>query len=244
MIKYIFRKVFQRAQIVRGHVNNNDRYGALIRSWGHIFSNHLSGDYVEFGVYQGSSVKLSMDAYKEFSLWLKDQHHSKEKWRIDVAKSSPLNRLPTFHCLDTFSGMPENNEQNYIFKKGTFHGELEQVKKYLAKHNSQGINIEYYKGLFKDTGQALKDKLGDRKIAIANIDCDLLSSTKDSLDAIHGHLQVGSILLFDDYNSFNANRQKGQRKAFDNFQKTSSFVFEPLFSYFFTGMAFVAVDNN
>ncbi|MDG2348175.1 MAG: TylF/MycF/NovP-related O-methyltransferase, partial [Gammaproteobacteria bacterium] len=222
--------------------NRNDRYGALIRAWGYVFSNHLSGDYVEFGVYQGLSVKLSMDAYKNFSSWLKSQHSSSDKWRNDVAKSSPLNKLPTFHCLDTFSGMPENDEQNYSFKKGSYHGELEQVKKFLNKYNSLGINIEYYKGLFCDTGQTLQNNLGDKKIAIAHLDCDLLSSTKDSLDIIHNNLQIGSILLFDDYNCFNAHKQKGQRKAFDDFQKTSSFVFEPLFSYFFTGMAFVAVD--
>tara|TARA_X000000950_G_scaffold273854_1_gene358154 strand:- start:440 stop:667 length:228 start_codon:yes stop_codon:yes gene_type:complete len=75
--------------------------------------------------------------------------------------------------------MPENDEQNYSLKKGNFNEELEQVKKFLNKHNSLGINIDYYKGFFCDTGQTFQNNLGDKKIAIAHLDYDLLSSTKD-----------------------------------------------------------------
>ena len=58
MFKFIkkFISIFlQKKQFIRGEINLNDRKGSLHKAWGHIFSNHLDGDYVEFGVYQGAS---------------------------------------------------------------------------------------------------------------------------------------------------------------------------------------------
>jgi hypothetical protein len=49
-IKSFFER---RGFVLGGELNKNDRAGALHRAWGHIFTNHIQGDYVEFGVYQG-----------------------------------------------------------------------------------------------------------------------------------------------------------------------------------------------
>ena len=62
MLKEILKKAFENTGCHR-----NDKYGALIRAWAYVFLNYLSGYYIEFGVFQSLSVKLSMDAYKNFS---------------------------------------------------------------------------------------------------------------------------------------------------------------------------------
>ena len=59
MIKSFLKKILDRMRIVSGTINLNDRRGALHKAWGHIFSNHLLGDYVEFGVYYGDSLNKS-----------------------------------------------------------------------------------------------------------------------------------------------------------------------------------------
>ena len=42
--------------------------------------------------------------------------------------------------------------------------------------------------------------LGDEAyVAYANIDCDLYTSTLDILEALHGRIVTGTIIVFDEY---------------------------------------------
>ena len=43
-----------------GASNRNDRIGALYRAWGHVFSSQISGNYIEYGVYKGTTFIESM----------------------------------------------------------------------------------------------------------------------------------------------------------------------------------------
>lgn len=40
----------------RWHLQCNDVHGAMHRAWAYVHASHVSGDYYEFGVYQGSSL--------------------------------------------------------------------------------------------------------------------------------------------------------------------------------------------
>lgn len=79
----------------------------------YVFSNHLEGDYVEFGVYKGDGIVASLSCHREFIGWLDEQKKVDEAWRRRIANESLLNNYPSFHCLDTYSSMPENNEGGY-----------------------------------------------------------------------------------------------------------------------------------
>ena len=244
IVKQNLSRIFNRLSIIRGDIHRNDRHGGLFRAWGHVFTNQLVGDYVEFGVYQGGSVVSSLNLHRDFSKWLKGQSSSAEQWRKEYAKLSPLNDTPVFHCLDTFEGMPDNDEGSISFRKGNFASDFEKTKNFIGKNNLNDVRIEYYKGLFSDTTEQFRKNLNGRCIAIANIDCDLEQSTRDALCAIRENITVGTVLLFDDYNCFNANNQKGQRKAFADFQKDTEFEFEKFFTYHFAGQAFLIVDRK
>ena len=241
MIKSFLKKILDRMRIVSGTINLNDRRGALHKAWGHIFSNHLLGDYVEFGVYYGDSLNKSIIEFKYFKRWLQNEKKSNELWRQEVAKKSLLNQKIFFHGLDTFTGMPDNNEQNYIFKKGTFTSDYQVVFNKLKKITN---NFFLYKGLFNDCSKNLHQNLNLRKIAIVNIDCDIYKSTIDALNIIDGHLQIGSLIMFDDFNAFNADNNKGQRKAFNEYSKSTIWKLEPFFNYMYCGKCFLVVDKK
>ncbi len=243
MIKRVARALIHKASILRGDIHRNDRLGGIHRAWGHIFSNHLSGDYVEFGVYTGDGVVSSLRSHAAFYKWLESQHSSTEPWRRKVAAQSPLNRNPIFHCLDTFEGMPENSEGAINYQTNTFLSDLEKVRKRIESQNSRGVEIQFYKGLFTDTSHALKENLKGRTIAIANIDCDLMQSTMDALDIIKDHIEIGTILLMDDYNTFNADMTKGQRKAISDFRQNSNLIIETFYSYGYSGQAFLVIGK-
>jgi hypothetical protein len=226
-MKKILSYFLNKYKFVRGDLNQNNRIGMLHKCWGHVFSNHLYGDYVEFGVYHGDSFLESIKQFKEFKNWLAGQKSSSEKWRIEIASKSPLNQKVYFHGLDTFDGMPENNEKNFIFHEKSFLGSYEKVLNRIEKINFKDFYL--YKGRFNEQKKEIFNNLKDRKISITNIDCDLYSSTVDSFNIIENFLQIGSIILLDDYNSFNADNLKGQRKALNEYKEKTKWIIEPFF---------------
>jgi len=241
-MKSILRKLLDKYKFVIGDIHLNNRAGMLHKCWGHVFSNHLFGDYIEFGVYHGDSFIDSIKQFKQFKQWLESQKLSSEKWRVDIALQSPLNKEIYFHGLDTFEGMPENKEGNFLFNKKNFLSSYEQVLNRINKHKFEKFYL--YKGLFNEQKNNLLQNIKDRKISIVNIDCDIYSSTVDSFDIIEDFLQIGSIISLDDYNNFNADNSKGQRKALIEFKTKTKWIFEPFFSYMYTGQSFLVVGQK
>ena len=239
MIKNVIKKILNKLKIVTDPVNRNDRIGVFHKLWGHVFSNHLYGDYVEFGVYKGDSMHTSITQFKLFQKWLQNEKNSNEAWRKKIASQSPLNNEIVFHGLDTFSGMPDNSENNFSFSKGTFKSDFKTVEKKIKKISN---NFILYKGLFSDNSESLKKNLGEKKIVIANLDCDIYQSTTDALNIIDEHLQIGSIIMFDDFNAFNSNDKKGQRKAFNEYKQISNWKFESHINYMYSGKCFLITD--
>jgi hypothetical protein len=93
------------------------------------------------------------------------------------------------HGFDTFTGLPQRwgDEPAGAYSTGgiipTMEGE-----------------VYFHKGLFADSiPEFLKEVPGDTFVAFANIDCDLYSSTLDILEALHGRIVTGTILVFDEY---------------------------------------------
>jgi UDP-2,3-diacylglucosamine pyrophosphatase LpxH len=148
-MKKIIKDFLEKYKFVRGDINLNSRAGALHKCWGHIFSNHLFGDYVEFGVYHGDSFLESINQFEQFKKWLENQKNSSEKWRVEIATNSPLNQTVYFHGLDTFEGMPKNDEKNFTFQEKSFLSSYEKVQDRIQKVNFK--NFFLYKGKFNES---------------------------------------------------------------------------------------------
>ena len=164
--------------------------------------------------------------------------------RIKAMRNSKLNEEVFFHGLDTFEGTPDNNENNNIFKKGTFFAKEEIVKNKLSAFSKSNIKTFLYKGEFAKTKNELDLKLKNRKVSIVNFDCDIEKSTSEALKIIETYIQIGTVFLFDDYNGFNADNRFGQRKAFKTFLKGSNYTFEKFFSYHYSGEAFLCTEET
>jgi O-methyltransferase len=239
MLKKMFVDYLNKKRFVRGNLNKNDMCGALHKAWGYVFTNFMRGDYIEFGVYKGNSLVESYRNFLELKAWVNGQLKSTEPWRVETIKNY-ADFIPQFHGLDTFEGLPENEEGNVTFRKGNFLGSLDEVKMRCEKEGLKAPQLHLYKGLFKDTKTQLHKNIKN-KAAIINIDCDLYASAKDVMDICEPLIQVGTVLLFDDYNSFSADDKKGERRAFREFRGKSQRKFEPWFSYFYVGQAFLCV---
>jgi len=92
--------------------------------------------------------------------------------------------------FDTFTGLPVawGSEPAGSYSTG---GALPKTE-----HN----NVHFHKGLFKDTiPRFLSTVDKGRPLAYANIDCDLYGSTVDVLEAFHGRIICGTVIVFDEY---------------------------------------------
>ena len=94
--------------------SHTDRQQAFHMSWGHIFNNRLRGDYWEFGVCHGDSIMLSARELRKFQAWNVSQLRSSEEWRVNLANKYS-DYAPKILGFDTFEGMPDNNEGNFVY---------------------------------------------------------------------------------------------------------------------------------
>lgn len=240
MIKSYVKNLFQKhGFVLGGDLNKNDRAGALHRAWGHVFTNHIRGDYLEFGIYHGTSFVESYKQYKTFQNWLASQLNSPEVWRRKVAMEYSSHK-PHFHGLDTFAGMPENDENNAAFVEGTYLSSYDEVTKRCINAGMPTNSFTLHRGLFRDSAETMA-KVVSAKVAIANIDCDIYASAVDALEMIRDRIQVGTVLMFDDYNTYCADNKQGERRAFREFSESVSLEFEPWFPYQYAGQAFLCV---
>jgi len=100
----------------------------------------------------------------------------------------PLN-VP-IHGFDTFTGLPQawGCEPAGTYSTGG-----------IVPVMTEGTVI-FHKGLFRDTIAPFLEQAGDNAfLAYANIDCRLYTSTLDILEAMHGRIVAGTILVFSEY---------------------------------------------
>lgn len=172
------------------------------------------GDYYEFGIFKG------------FTFWNAQQKANDEK----------LGKM-RFFGFDSFAGLPVieglDVTDNEEFYEGQYNCSKDNVQKNLDAKGVDWDRTHLIEGYFDvSLNDKTKKELKAKKVSIALIDCDLYSSTVDVLNFLDGMLMKGSVLMFDDWNCFNKDDEKGQRKAFAEFkQKHKGFAVEELYPY-------------
>ena len=181
------------------------------------------GSYLEFGVFTGSSFTFAMKANKKIE---------KIFGKIDCE----------FIGFDSFKGFGEieKGDENPSFKSEKFFVDEKKILKNIEKCG-KGQKLRIIKGFYKDT---IKNKtttdLKIDKSRVIMIDCDLKESTHLALEFIKPSIQEGTIILFDDYNYFKGNKDKGEYAAFSNFRKKyPEILFRKIFDFAYSGEAFI-----
>ncbi len=234
VISTVLDRITERLQIVRNPINRNDRYGALYRSWGYVYTNLIKGGYYEFGLYQGEAFVNSWKINQLYRHWAKHQASSHEQWRRE-AISDFVDYQHPFYGFDSFEGIPTNTEGNVFFRQGTYAATEESVR---HRCDRAAMNYQLHQGFFADVGNQVTSTLA--KAAIVNVDCDLYISTVDALRLIAPKLQQGTVVLMDDYNCFSADNTQGERRAMKEFTLAHPAIeFEPWFAYQHVGQAFI-----
>jgi O-methyltransferase len=182
-----------------------------------------SGDYLEFGLFKG------------YSFW----------YAQSVADRLGLTSM-RFFGFDSFCGLPEigpvDQTKNRDFYKGQYACSRDDVVRNL---NSKGIDWKrtfLIEGYYADSlNPAVKTRHGLKQAAIILVDCDLYESTTQVLSFVEDLLSDETILMFDDWNCFDCDDNRGQRRAVREFLQCHPWWYlENLFAYGIYGHTFVA----
>lgn len=185
------------------------------------------GDYLEFGIYKGFTFAFAFHYAQKLNL---------QKMRFFGFDS--FQGLPKIEGLDIVKQMP--------FYKGQYSAEKEKVHRDIDKTNVDWNKSFLIEGFFdKSLNNETKNKYKLNKIAVCLIDCDLHSSTVEVLNFIKDMLMDSTILIFDDWNAFGDDNERGQRRAFRDFLSANKhFKSEEYFSYGAYGKVFILNVNN
>jgi hypothetical protein len=150
------------------------------------------GDYLEFGVFNGTSM-ICM-------------------YRALTALKLDHVRLFGF---DSFEGLPPD-EEGHWGSGGRFSCDLDTVKKILRHEGVDLDRITFVKGFYKDTlTDALVERYDLKNAGVVMIDCDLYRSTVECL-AFVDRLISESVVCFDDWYPL-SEKNMGEKRAFDEF---------------------------
>jgi O-methyltransferase len=180
----------------------------------------IEGYYFEFGSYKANTMRLAHDNFRHLFDW-------------------------HYVAFDSFEGLPEIDEidKQVIWEKGKLKMTEQDFVKVCTRHGIPRDRLTTVKG-FYDTSltEELKQRLLPRKAAVVYVDCDLYQSTVPVLRFIKDFLQPGTVVVFDDWNCFLADPDRGERRAWREFLAASPELrFEPFVSkgmqasFIFTG---------
>lgn len=205
-----------------------DKYLAIKKAMYITAHDETLGSYIEFGVFTGSSFNFAMKVNKKI-----------EKI-FGVSKCN-------FIGFDSFKGFGNVKEldKHPRFKDDTFSINLKKILKNIEKC-SAGQNYQIVQGFFEETLN--KKKPIDYKINSARvvmIDCDMSEPTLHALNFVKDILQVGTIILFDDFIFYKGSTNKGEFYAFKKFKEENPHIkFRDAFEYGYGSKAFIVSEIN
>jgi O-methyltransferase len=180
-------------------------------------------DYLEFGVYRGFALWYTQALIRDFG-------------------------IRDMRCIgfDSFAGLPratgiDVSSQEPGFHEGAFRVSRAIVEADLTRHGTDWSRTALVEGWYNDTLVPQKRaQLGLRRCSICVVDCDLYESARVVLDFVEPLLVNGSIVLFDDWNVYQRDPNKGERRAFaELLQRRQDIGAEPLMEIGGHGQGFI-----
>jgi hypothetical protein len=198
--KHLYRRsIGLRSRIPLLHSLFTEKEQMLNLAMQYVRANLVTGDYLEFGSYEGNSF---IAAY----------HFAQAQGLSDMRFYSfdSFSGLPVFHSIDRD---PEDATQ---YHTGDFACDIQTFTKNLRKSGVALDKVRLIEGFYCDSlTEKLKHDLPVRAAAVLMVDCDLYESTQQVLAFAGDYLGHGSLVLFDDWYNFKGDQNRGEQRAFN-----------------------------
>lgn len=186
-----------------------------------VCAEYVPGDYLEFGVFRGSSFVTAYHAIttavRDWSSRERAHMAYSNKGRAEEAFLKVKRNEIRFFAFDSFQGLPEPRGVDKLsarFSRGRYDCTEEQFRQILTDNGVDLGEVIIVRGFYEDTlTDEAKKKHKLAAASIVMIDCDLYSSTKVVLDFIRDLIVEGTVLIFDDWFNFKANPNLGEQRA-------------------------------
>jgi|TARA_A100001035_G_scaffold60056_1_gene45052 hypothetical protein len=197
-IRKILTKLIVEPSVLYPHISKQLWHDSNAFRWAaaYVVKNQIEGDYLEFGVYKGTSF---IETYNQIL------NYSKTFYEGGGGKSSGKENIflnMKFHAFDSFEGLPEtkNNSNPIQYFPGAYSASENLFRDRLINAGLDMEKVTITKGWFNESlNKNTANALSLDKVAIAYIDCDIYESSVDVLEFITPFLQTGSVLVFDDW---------------------------------------------
>ena len=205
--------------------HNLEKYKALRKALYITALDDLGGDYLEFGVFTGSSFVFAA----RYNSKLKDLTQKKTR----------------FFGFDSFEGFGDikDFDAHPFYKNDTFALNYEKVSRNIKCQMGSNEHT-LVKGYFDQTIKGkTPESFGIQKARIVFIDCDLKDPAADVFNFVKSSLQKGTVLIMDDFYSYKGDLQLGVSGAFEDFKKNNPHIsWRRLLDYGNGGIAYICSD--
>lgn len=159
----------------------------------------IDGYYFEFGSHEARTMRLA---------W----HHFQHLFNWD------------FVAFDSFEGLPEiqDIDKQAIWSKGRLETREDDFIRIVTSSGMPRSRLTTVKGFYDQSlNFELQRRFLPRKAAVIYVDCDLYMSTVPVLRFVKPFFQVGTVIVFDDWNCFYGDPDRGERLAWKEFREAN-----------------------
>ena len=175
------------------------RFDSLQQTIQHVLKHDIAGDFAECGCWKGLSAYLTCH-------YIHQSGGGRE-----------------FHVFDSFEGgLSDKNEKDSNLRYQLSEEQIRDEKLQFSsteEHLHHALKGYNFYSLFKGWIPERFSEVADKTYAFVNIDVDLYTPTKDSLEFFFPRLSSGGIIVCDDYNM---SQFPGAKEAVDEFVQASS----------------------
>lgn len=203
-------------------IHNLEKYYALKKVFYLSSIEDIDGDYLEFGVFTGSSFCHSIRCCR----------------RIGRLRPKVLNtRFFGFDSFSGFSSLSEDDKHPFYIDEN-FAASLPLVNKRVAKV-AGSVCFRLIPGFFSDSLEGGAAAFGISRSRIIFIDSDTYSSAAEALRFCMPTVQEGTFVVLDDYFSYKGSEAKGVARAFAEFIERGRFSVRHVLTYGMGGAVYV-----
>jgi O-methyltransferase len=185
-------------------IHNLEKAQVLKKIFWHLNVDGVPGDYFEFGVAHGHSLRAA-------KLAIESAH----------SKSLGIHKIErTVHGFDTFESFQSDSplDEHVTWNGSAFNVSLEKVSKRFKKASDLKLHkINALDLLIEGKPRSISEFQISSEAAVILFDMDLYSPTKAALNWSKQIIKSGTFLIFDEYYSFGGDPRKGEARALSEF---------------------------
>ncbi|WP_271570358.1 TylF/MycF/NovP-related O-methyltransferase [Bradyrhizobium sp. CCBAU 11386] len=199
------------------------RYEFFQAAQAYLQVNRIDGSYLEFGCHEVNTFRMALNTLGQYG---------------------KPNKIDHFWAFDSFCGMPEPEgiDKQKIWRANMNFTSQENFLRIVRRDSHR---VRTVKGFYSQSlaGLSLPQ---DQLPALAYIDCDYYSSTKEVLEWLSPYLRHGCLIAFDDWDCYFGDDDRGQRLAFREFREaqTGRLHFVQFMKINSGGFAFICLERE